>query len=69
MEKRLVWELFLLAAGIMYVVMALCESVQSVAFVVVFVTLAAQELVHTRREKRKRSYWDRSNSCRKTDRA
>jgi hypothetical protein len=49
--KRLIWELFLLTAGIVYVVIALCDSVESLAFVAVFVPLAAQELVHARREK------------------
>jgi hypothetical protein len=52
MAKRLMWELFLLTAGITYVVMALCDSVESAVFVVLFVALAAQELVHAHREKR-----------------
>ena len=50
-SKRLIWELFLLTAGIVYVVVALCDGVESLAFILVFVPLVAQELVHTRRER------------------
>ena len=52
MAKRVVWELFLLSAGIVYVVIALCDNVESAPFVVLFVALAAQELAHAYREKR-----------------
>jgi hypothetical protein len=53
MPKRAIWELFLLMAGLVYVVMALCDiNVESLAFVAAFVALAAQELVHAHREKR-----------------
>jgi hypothetical protein len=51
MPKRLIWELFLLVAGLLYVVMVLCDNVECLSFAVVFVALAAQELVHARRER------------------
>jgi hypothetical protein len=52
MPRRAIWDLILLTAGLLYVAMALCDSVQSLAFVVVFVALAAQEMLHACRQKR-----------------
>ena len=51
MRKRAIWELFLLAAGTLYMGVVLCDNVQCSSFAVVFVALAGQVLVTGRREK------------------
>jgi len=45
--------LFLLAAGVTYVVVALFASVESIGFVIAFVVLSAKELVLAHREERR----------------
>jgi hypothetical protein len=51
MPKRLVSDLFLLVAGLLYVVMVLCDNVECRSFAVVYVALAAQELVRAHGQK------------------
>lgn len=51
MPKRVIWELLLILAGLFYVLMALWDNLESLPFAVVFVALAAQELVHVHRGK------------------
>jgi len=51
MSKRAIWELFLLTAGILYVVVVLCGNVECVSFAAAYVALAAQALVHAHRER------------------
>ena len=51
MPRRTIWEAFLLAAGLGYVAMVLCGNVECRSFAVAYVVLAAEELVHVRREK------------------
>jgi hypothetical protein len=51
MPKRMIWELFLLVAGFLYLVILLFGNVECRSFAVVFVALAAEELVHAHREK------------------
>ena len=51
MPKRIVWELLLISAGLLYVALALCDSLESPSFAVAFVALAVQELMHVHRAK------------------
>ncbi len=51
MPKRLMWELFLLAAGFLYMAVVLCDNVECRSFAIAYVALAAQELVHGRLKK------------------
>ena len=51
MPKRLIWELFLLAAGILYVAVVLCDNVECRSFAVAYVAVAALQLVHGHRER------------------
>ena len=52
MRTRLVWEILLLACGVIYVVMVFCDNVQCFFFAVAFVVLAAQVLMRAHRKKR-----------------
>ena len=51
MPKRVIWELFLLTAGLLYVVMVLCDNVECLSFAVAYVALATEQLVHVHRAK------------------
>jgi 1,4-dihydroxy-2-naphthoate octaprenyltransferase len=49
MQGRLTWNLLLLVAGLLYILMVLCDYAASPAFVIVFVALATREMVQSHR--------------------
>jgi hypothetical protein len=51
MPKKLIWELFLLVAGVLYVAVVLCDNVECRSFAVAYVVLAALQLVQGHRER------------------
>jgi hypothetical protein len=52
MPKRRIWELFLLVAGFLYVLVVLCGNVECLSFAAAYVALATEDLVYVHREKR-----------------
>jgi hypothetical protein len=51
MPERLTWNLLLLMAGLLYILIVLCDYAASPAFVIVFVTLATWEMVRSHRRR------------------
>jgi len=51
MPERLIWNLFLLIAGLLYVLMVLADYAASPAFAFVFVVLAMREMVQSHRKR------------------
>lgn len=51
MWGRLIWNVLLLVAGLAYVLLVLADYSPSPLFVILFVSLAAQEMIHSHRNK------------------
>jgi hypothetical protein len=51
MPGRLAWNLILLVAGLLYILMVLCDYAGAPAFVIVFVALATREMVQSHRKR------------------
>jgi hypothetical protein len=51
MPGRWAWNLLLLVAGLLYILMVLSDYAGSPAFVIVFVALATREMVHSHRRR------------------
>jgi hypothetical protein len=52
MPERLLWNLVLLIAGLLYIVIVLSDYAASPIFAFVFVALATQEIVQSHRKRR-----------------
>jgi hypothetical protein len=52
MPERLLWNLVLLIAGLLYIVIVLSDYAASPIFAFVFVVLATQEMVQSHRKRR-----------------
>ena len=52
MPERLLWNLVLLIAGLLYIVIVLSDYAASPIFAFVFVVLATQEIVQSHRKRR-----------------